>query len=77
MTVFLDEEMEPISVSIETASRLTGICRSRIYYLIAQGKLDARKYGKSTLILADSLKKFLSDLPPAKIYRKDLLQSRL
>ena len=72
MTVFIDEELASMAVSIETAARLTGICRSRLYYLIAEGRIDARKYGKSTLILADSLRKFLSDLPPAKIYRKDL-----
>lgn len=77
MTVFLDEEIEPFSVSIETAARLTGICRSRLYYLIAEGRLDARKYGKSTLIIADSLRKFLNNLPLAKIRRKDLPQSLL
>ena len=77
MTVFIDEEMDPISVSIETAARLTGICRSRLYYLIAEGKIDARKYGKSTLILAGSLRRFLADLPSAKIRRKSLPESLL
>lgn len=56
----------PMSVSIDDASRLTGICRSRIYDLINAGAIDARKFGKSTIILTDSLKKFLAQLPPAR-----------
>ena len=55
-----------LGISIENAARLTGICRSRIYHLIDAGKIDAKKHGKSTIILADSLRKFLTDLPSAK-----------
>lgn len=59
---------EIFTLSIETAARITGICRSRIYILIADGSIDAKKLGKSTLIDAASLRRFLADLPPAKSY---------
>lgn len=59
---------EILSLSIETAARITGICRSRIYTLIANGSIDAKKFGKSTLIDAASLRRFLADLPSATTY---------
>jgi hypothetical protein len=55
-----------IGISIENAALHTGICRSKIYNLINSGKIDARKHGKSTIIMVDSLKKFLADLPSAR-----------
>jgi excisionase family DNA binding protein len=39
--------------------RLTGIGRSKIYELIAAGKLDTVKVGASTLITVASLKRLV------------------
>lgn len=64
--ISIENSNQIFSISIDDAARLTGICRSRIYDLINAGSIDARKMGKSTLILGDSLRKFLENLPPAR-----------
>lgn len=50
---------EPISVKIPEAVRLTGLSRSRIYELMRSGDIDYAKVGSSTLILVDSLRRFI------------------
>lgn len=49
--------LEPISVRISTAVKLTGICRSTIYELIGDGPIETVKIGRSTFILYPSLKR--------------------
>ena len=49
--------LEPISVRIATAVRITGICRSTIYELIGDGTIETVKIGRSTFILYPSLKR--------------------
>lgn len=49
----------PISVRIPEAVRLTGISRSRIYELMGTGEIEHAKVGSSTLILFDSLQRFV------------------
>lgn len=51
--------MEPISVRIPGAVRLTGLSRSRIYELMKNGEIEFVKVGSSTLILMDSLRAFI------------------
>lgn len=53
------ERMEPISVKIPEAVRLSGISRSRIYELMRSGDLKFAKVGSSTLILVESLREFI------------------
>ncbi len=57
---FLDRgasrQIEPLTVRIPDAIRLTGICRSKLYELIASGDLETIKLGRSTLIPVDSLR---------------------
>ena len=48
--------IEPLTVRISTAVKLTGISRSRIYELIESGDLETVKVGRSTLIPYTSLK---------------------
>ncbi|HEX5258729.1 MAG TPA: helix-turn-helix domain-containing protein [Sphingomicrobium sp.] len=54
-----EERMEPISVKIPEAVRLTGLSRSRIYELMKSGDIEFAKVGSSTLILVESLRSFL------------------
>ena len=54
--------LEPISVRIAVAVQLTGICRSKLYELIASGHLETVKVGASTLILVASLKQLITPL---------------
>ena len=52
-------DVEPISVRVAEATRMTGLCRSTIYELIASGDIEAAKVGRATLILVDSIRRFL------------------
>jgi hypothetical protein len=54
------QRMEPISVKIPEAVRLSGISRSRIYELMKSGDIEFAKVGSSTLILVESLRRLLS-----------------
>ena len=51
--------LEPISVKIPQAVRLTGLSRSRIYELMKSGDIEFAKVGSSTLIMVESLRRFL------------------
>jgi predicted DNA-binding transcriptional regulator AlpA len=59
LTAQQDLPTEPISVRIATAVKLTGISRSVLYELIAEGAIETRKIGQSTLILYRSLKRLI------------------
>ena len=49
-------DLEPISVRIATAVKLTGIGRSTLYELIGSGEIETVKIGRSTFIPYRSLK---------------------
>jgi hypothetical protein len=50
-------DIEPITVRVAMAVKLTGASRSRIYELIESGDLETKKVGRSTFILFKSLKR--------------------
>jgi excisionase family DNA binding protein len=50
-------------MTIPRAVEVSGIGRTRIYELIREGKLEAKKEGRRTLILADSLRRHVESLP--------------
>jgi len=50
---------EPLAYSIADAVRVSSIGRTRIYSLINEGRLEARKIGKRTLIPAASLRRLI------------------
>jgi excisionase family DNA binding protein len=47
--------MEPIAVSINDAARTLGLGRTSIYALINEGRLEARKLGRRTLVTTASI----------------------
>ncbi len=51
--------VEPISVRLPEAVRLTGLSRSRIYELMKSGEIEYAKVGNSTLILVGGLRAFI------------------
>jgi excisionase family DNA binding protein len=55
-----------VAYTIRTAVAASGISRSRIYELISHGKLEARKDGRKTLVVASSLDAYLRALPALK-----------
>ena len=52
-----------IAVSVETASKIANIGRTKLYALIGDGSLPARKCGRRTLILVSDLQALLQTLP--------------
>jgi len=55
---------DQLSYTIEEASKITSLCRTRIYEELNQGRLHAVKVGRRTLIPRESLQKWLSSLKP-------------
>jgi excisionase family DNA binding protein len=51
--------VDPLTVRISTAVRLTGISRSTLYELIQSGDLETVKVGRSTLIPFKALSKLV------------------
>ncbi|MHA6768853.1 DNA-binding protein [Sphingobium ummariense] len=51
-----EKKIEPLTVRISTAVRITGLSRSRIYELIQAGELEVTKVGRATLVQYRSLK---------------------
>jgi excisionase family DNA binding protein len=57
--------VEPLACTLDTATVLSGLSRSKLYEAIQRGTLDAVKAGGRTLILYASLKRYVAALPPA------------
>ena len=55
-----------LSYSIPETVQITGICRSRLYEEIGQGRLRMVKCGRRSAILADDLHQWLHALPEAR-----------
>ncbi len=50
------EHPQPLAYSVADAIRVSSIKKTRLYQLIAEGRLQVRKVGKRTLIPAASLR---------------------
>jgi hypothetical protein len=57
----------PFAFSIAGAVQATGgaVTRTRLFDLIKNGEIDARKVGRRTIVMADSLRDFLARQPKA------------
>jgi hypothetical protein len=58
---------DALAYRIPDAGRLTGLGMTKLYELIGQGVLDARKAGSRTLITGESLRAYVASLPKAEI----------
>jgi len=54
---------ECAAYSVPQVMAKIGVGRDKLYHLIREGKLPARKLGRKTLILASDLEAFLEALP--------------
>lgn len=51
----------PLAYSINDAAAMTTLSRPRIYQLISEGRLEARKLGRRTVVLAESLHRLVEE----------------
>jgi excisionase family DNA binding protein len=54
---------QPYSLTIPAACARYGIGRTLLYELLGSGKIEAVKLGKRTLILAESVERYMESLP--------------
>jgi hypothetical protein len=59
-------ELDPMLVTVDRVTDLIGKCRRSVYQLIATDKLEAVKSGRNTLVVYDSVKRYVDSLPPAR-----------
>ena len=52
--------MEPLAVSINDTAKVLGLGRTSIYAMIGDGRLDAFKLGRRTLIRAESIRRLVA-----------------
>ncbi|MGB3271338.1 MAG: helix-turn-helix domain-containing protein [Xanthobacteraceae bacterium] len=53
----------PVAYSIDEACRATSLCRTSLYKLISDGKVQAKKIGGRTVIAADALHRLINEAP--------------
>ena len=51
-----EKKLDPLTVRVATAVRITGLSRSRIYELMRSRDIEYAKVGSCTLILVESLR---------------------
>jgi len=61
----LGSGIQPLTVTIPEAARLSGLSRSELYRQLSAGRIRACKAGSRTLIVWESLKAHVEALPPA------------
>src|SRR4051812_46285677 len=60
---FIDVPPETLAVSISEACRIVGIGRSTLYEALARGEIEAAQAGRRTIIIVESLRRYLAALP--------------
>jgi len=65
MTNPTQSEPAPL-VSVQEAARLLSSGLTRTWSLVGDGTLEARRFGRRTLIVRESLDRFIANLPPAR-----------
>lgn len=51
--------MEPLAISINDAAKTLGLGRTSIYAMIADGRLEAFKIGRRTLVRMESIRRLV------------------
>ncbi len=54
-----DFDMEPLALSINETAKALSLGRTSIYSLIGDGRLEAFKLGRRTLVKADSIRRLI------------------
>jgi excisionase family DNA binding protein len=56
-----------IALSVPEAAIAAGVGRDQVYAAIRDGRLEARKWGRRTIITNEALRRFLDALPPLQL----------
>jgi hypothetical protein len=59
-------DFQPMLIPIDRVADLIGKCRRSVYQLIASDQLEAVKAGRNTLVVYDSVKRYVAGLPAAR-----------
>ena len=65
-TIRQDQRLR-MALSVAEAAVEAGVGRDQVYAAIREGRLQARKWGRRTLITTDALRRFLDGLPPLEL----------
>lgn len=57
----------PLTLSIGRAVELTGISRAQLYKHFGRGEIEVRKNGTASLVVFESLQRFVEAMPKADI----------
>jgi excisionase family DNA binding protein len=60
----VEHTIDPLSVRVPVAVRMTGIGRSKLYELIKAGEIEIVKVGTSTLVKVASLRRLIDGSQP-------------
>jgi excisionase family DNA binding protein len=60
-------QQQQMAYSPDEFAKLAGVGRDSVYKAIREGKLEARKFGRRTLITSEAGRRFLESLPPLKL----------
>lgn len=63
----MSDEQHKLAHSIDDVTALIPGGRDKVYQLIREHKLEARKLGRRTIILDDALRRCLNELPILKL----------
>ena len=55
--------IEPMVLGVKDAATFIGLSKSRLYELIADGQIEARKLGARTVVPTASLRAFVNSAP--------------
>jgi len=58
-----EPQVSPLTHRIDRVVAITGASRTRIYDALRSGELEAVKFGRTTLVLDSSLRRWLERLP--------------
>ena len=56
-------QIEPMVLGVKEAASFIGLSKSRLYELISEGRIEARKLGARTVVPTASLRAFVEAAP--------------
>ena len=63
----MTDNLEKMAFSVDEAAMRAGLGRDALYAAIRAGNLEARKFGRRTLVTSDALRRFLDSLPSLQL----------